>query len=292
LEKMIDGGIASDGAGVALLVIVLLLTTSAKRFHKFFLPGSLLYGIGLLLLSAFGVYWSYDYLMLNLVHAATLTLLITTLVAITWGRNIKIVFILSIITCAAVLFQAVPTIQKTNKYMQAPLASDKSLLTAYKDEMTVADVRAVGTIGALQIYDPTDSGFTTVGEVLNRYNLQYWYRPVTPGDSECASPTNTHQRVERFRVLSPTVLTNSLTEPLFTILLTEVSTEQAPPDWHRYSAVLRYDECIPRSLDVLKEALKKAGATRAVVYELASYRAMSSVTGDSEEGGVDVSSIE
>lgn len=266
LEKSLDGGIVSDGAGLALLTWAFLLLMPLHRFAK--LIPYMVFGYTAVLLCLYigGWYWPTSYALLALERTGVLALLILT--GAYFLRDMRRAAALAGgIALVGVALFIYHNDASDRDYMSRRIAPDAFYLAAYPEEAKPS-LPKVGGIGDLNVYDASSLAPRTVNDVLEQYQLPAAYRPLTPGSYTCSAPALL--REERFSVLSPKRLVAVRSDSgLFSLTVTPEY--PAPRGWYRYHAVLFYNPCIPRYLDVLEQGIVSAGSDTALVYGLELY---------------------
>ncbi|MDB5245406.1 MAG: hypothetical protein JWN90_511 [Parcubacteria group bacterium] len=280
LEKSLDGGLVSDGAGFACAVYALSVlfpfkTILRKGAYALFAYIWILCGLFLT-----GFYWPLFYLDYGLLHTAVVALTLFALYYGAYGTRVRVKNILIAVTILVIAVTSYEVGKSDRTYLASTIIASSTYLATYESEAT-PNFPTVGAIGNLQVYDLSSNAGDSIKHIGNEYSLPYWYQPIYVAASSCSTQINRHE--ERFFVLS--------TKPLVSTTLYQgiadvayVPLGNAPAGWYRYGAKVTQAYCVPRSLNVVHEMLRLSGATSTIVYGLQQYTLLPSGSnaGDSQ----------
>jgi hypothetical protein len=267
LEKSIDGGLFSDGAGIAYALYAFLVFKKG-RIPQYAGPYIVIGYVWILVtLYLTGFYWPRILFEYTLIHSAIFVVLVSALYYFAHGSNRTIQRILMTVSVAGIVVVAYLQGYSDRTYLSTVLTQHSSYLAAYPSEAR-PELPILGEVGTLVIYDSTPLAGKTVGQIIDTYHLPYWYQPLTVNTKQCSNEARRNE--ERFFVLSrnplhDTTLGNNLAD----ILLSPSGT--APQGWYRYAGKATQQFCVPRSLDVVREMLRLSGANDFILYGLQNY---------------------
>lgn len=264
LEKSVDGGIFSDGALIALVAYGALLLLPPRLFMRTLFVGACAYVVIMTLLTAYGFAWGEGYALTNFGNAAVLFLVCMALGIARQGEAshrvvITFVFLALISLGAKAYFDTAGKIA----YLTAPVVEDRSFVGAYPTE-SVPALTPIGSIGRLAIFAPDPEVGKSVAELIDTYQLPYWYQPISQYAGSCSTPADTLRAT--FFVLAPEPVTEQEygVSGLALLLLEPTGTTAA--GWTQYTGTLIMHPCVPRRWDVLREMLRSANAPEAIVF--------------------------
>ena len=258
LEKSIDGGILSDGAGLALAACLGLLFAPLSYFPRALAWGAVGYGLVLGGLYLSGWYWTLTYFAHALAHTVIFFLAAVALWYAAYGAHRRTLALLSCLALGAIGSYAYFD-GDGRAYLRAPL-SEGAYLATYPFE-SAPDLPQVGQIGRLAVYDASPLSPATVGEAAHALRLPFWYRPFSQGGF-CE---------ERFVVLSPAPLTDISSASGVALDAVFAPAGTSPAGWYRYEARITHSPCLWRYLDVVRETLREAGSDTVIVYQLSTF---------------------
>jgi hypothetical protein len=257
LEKSVDGGLLSDGAGVACGIYILLVLKKRSVIRS-----SLYISIGyvwvLLALHFMGFYWPLKLLTYTFVHSAVFLLIAYTLHYAINGSNRRVKKILAVFALLTVTVVAYVQSNYDRSYLSSVITPGTSYLSAYEREAGLP-LPLLGRIGSLVVYDTSPFAGKTVRDVVDTYHLPYWYQPISIYPQNCSMETNRHE--ERFFLLSRTPLVDSVA----------VNDLADIDGWYRYGVKVTQGYCVPRSLNVLSEMVHLAGTNTFIIYGMQEY---------------------
>jgi hypothetical protein len=266
LEKSVDGGLLSDGAGVACGIYILLVLKKRSVIRS-----SLYISIGyvwvLLALHFMGFYWPLKLLTYTFVHSAVFLLIAYTLHYAINGSNRRVKKILAVFALLTVTVVAYVQSNYDRSYLSSVITPGTSYLSAYEREAGLP-LPLLGRIGSLVVYDTSPFAGKTVRDVVDTYHLPYWYQPISIYPQNCSMETNRHE--ERFFLLSRTPLVDSVAvNDLADIAFSPIG--NASDGWYRYGVKVTQGYCVPRSLNVLSEMVHLAGTNTLIIYGMQEY---------------------
>lgn len=281
LEKSIDGGIVSDGAGLALVLLLLLPRSyafSKRRQHA--VVGMFGYLSVLLILGAIGWYWPQSYLYLALLHTVTFAAVWFALASLAFAERRTEIRAACSLAAVLVACAAGYSLYTSFSYFSTPLIQNRSMLALYPYESSQHLPESAKHLGALELYDPAELGYARVWDVTEALELPYWYYPVTAGERACDTSEPFPWNEYRFSILSKAELHSfSPNESMPLAATVAQSGNQAPPGWHRYIMQVWYPRCVGRAMNALREAFVKAGGGNAIIYDISHYQATTASMG-------------
>ncbi|MDB4992297.1 MAG: hypothetical protein JWL75_542 [Parcubacteria group bacterium] len=267
LEKSLDGGFVSDGAGIACVAYVILIFFHAHYFYKAVLYATLGYLWLISVLYVTGFYSPQSYILYTAIRSGVLLLSIFALYRVAKGKRDQMLLLLAISAIASIAILSYTQGKWDRAYLQMPLTPGSSYLTAYTSELPPAfPLQKIGTVGNLSIYNPMDTPYKTVGAMVAAYSLPYWYRPLTSDVLQCSGKITA--RTARFTIYSSAPLQNVPAKPGVFADAQFVPMSATPNGWYAYQAEVAYHPCISRYLNVIQETVHTAGSDRFIVFGL------------------------